>query len=84
MRHHGAARKSDYPGDQLLQIVLVHAHNPGADEKQDDSPEWGWYRMEADSPDVVIAKQLLDDLKVRGFKFDGSPRVTTGRWWEIG
>ncbi|MEO7195057.1 MAG: hypothetical protein ABIZ05_09565 [Pseudonocardiaceae bacterium] len=25
--------------------------------------------MEADSPDLVIAERLLDDLKLRGFEF---------------
>lgn len=29
----------------------------------------GWCPMEADSPDLVIAERLLDDLKLRGFEF---------------
>ncbi|MGH3697154.1 MAG: hypothetical protein ACRDRX_24760 [Pseudonocardiaceae bacterium] len=35
----------------------------------DPEHEWGWHPVEADGPDVVIAKRLLDHLKVSGFQF---------------
>ncbi|MGH3787788.1 MAG: hypothetical protein ACRDRG_14835 [Pseudonocardiaceae bacterium] len=44
--------------------------------------------MAADSPDVVIAKRLLDQLKLQGFQFQrvapGEDGPRTDRWWETG
>jgi hypothetical protein len=36
--------------------------------------------VDTDSPDVVLAKRLLDQAALHGFQFDGSLRVRTRRW----
>jgi len=40
--------------------------------------------VEAESPDLVIAKRLLDELKLRGFEFRRVAPVWTGRWRATG
>ncbi len=42
-------------------------------------PEPRWCPMSTDSPDLVIAKRLLDQLKLRGFQFQRTALARTGR-----
>lgn len=40
--------------------------------------------MTADSPDLVIAKRLLDHVKAQGFQFSALPKAPMGRCWAPG
>jgi hypothetical protein len=73
-RHSGSPGEPDHPRGQIPQVVCLLAWPLGPGQVTQISGSTprqaeGGGRWRTDSPDVVIAKQLLDQARLRGFTF---------------